>query len=154
MFDLNELYIAYLQIFPFYQVLNNIDITKRQNTIKSSTNINKNINTNIIFNSNKQNKKIKIPKNIDVVISKAPINDRHNIDPSLDEENNQTKKISNYNIPILKIIGDNDTIVNAYFNGNENEINDKNEDDSNKDESNNIKNIKINGKNQMQCFIF
>ena len=150
----NEKNAIYFKNINKTKVINNIDITKRQNTIKSSTNINKNINTNIIFNSNKQNKKIKIPKNIDVVISKAPINDRHNIDPSLDEENNQTKKISNYNIPILKIIGDNDTIVNAYFNGNENEINDKNEDDSNKNESNNIKNIKINGKNQMQCFIF
>ena len=150
----NEKNYIYFKNINKTKIINNIDITKRQNTIKSSINKNTNINTNIIFNSNKQNKKIKIPKNIDVLISKAPINDRHNIDLTIDEENNQTKKITNYNIPIIKIIGENDTIVNAYFNDIESEINVKNEDDSNKSQSNNINNININGKNQMQCFIF
>ena len=145
----NDKNIIYLKNINKTKIIKKIETTKRQNTIKSNINIKKNVDTNIIFNNNKKNKKIKMIKNINELLNKSPIKDINNMESNLDEENNLTKKISNYNIPVLKIIGENETVVNNFINDFEKEQKDKSENICNKNESDNISE-----KNNMQCFIF
>ena len=82
-------------------------------------------------------------------MNKSPIKDIKNFESKLDEDNNQTKKISNYDIPVLKIFGENESIVNAYLNDIQNGKNEQNEIACNKSECNSV-----NEKKNLQCFIF
>ena len=143
----NDKNIIYFKNISKSKLMQKIETTKRQNAAKSK--INKNINTNIIFNINEKNKKINMIKNITELLNKVPIKNTNNFESKLDEDNNQTKKISNYNIPVLKIIGENENIIKAYLNGIEKEKSEQNENICSKSESNNI-----NDKNNIQCFIF
>ena len=133
------------------KIIKNIESIKKQNAIKSNTNtnINKNIDTNIIF-KNKKIKRIKMIKNNDNLLDKEQLNDENGNVPKIEEDNNRTKKISNYNIPVLKIIGENDKIINAYFNDAENDKKIRNENFFNKSD-----NTDTNAKNNnIQCSIF
>ena len=84
-------------------------------------------------------------------MEKPPITNINNIESKLDEENNQTKKISNYDIPVLKIIEENGNIIKAYLNDIEKQKNEQNDENiCNKSDNN----TSINDKNSIQCFIF
>ena len=138
----------YLKSINSNNKIQKIDTNKKINSNKSNVNINKNINTNLIFNTNKSNRKNKNIKNIDDLLNNSPLNEKQNSDQEIIEENNQTKKINHYNMPIINFIKDNQEIVKAFLNNIEKEKNIKN--DNNSD---NI-NININEKNNIQCFIF
>ena len=141
--------IIYLKNINKSKIIKKIETTKRQNAIRA--NINKNIDTNILFNTDKKNKKIKMIKNINELMNKPPISDINNIESKLDEENNQTKKISNYDIPVLNIIEKNENIIKAYLNDIKKQKNEQNNENiCNKSDSN----TSINEKNSIQCFIF
>ena len=145
----NEKHIIYLKNINKSKILKKIETAKRQNAIRA--NINKNIDTNILFNTDKKNKKIKMIKNINELMEKPPITNINNIESKLDEENNQTKKISNYDIPVLKIIEENENIIKAYLNDIEKQKNEQNDENiCNKSDNN----TSINDKNSIQCFIF
>ena len=145
----NEKNIIYLKNINKSKIIKKIETTKRQNAIRA--NINKNIDTNILFNTDKKNKKIKMIKNINELMNKPPISDINNIESKLDEENNQTKKISNYDIPVLNIIEKNENIIKAYLNDIKKQKNEQNNENiCNKSDSN----TSINEKNSIQCFIF
>ena len=145
----NEKNIIYLKNINKSKIIKKIETTKRQNAIRA--NINKNIDTNILFNTDKNKKKKKIIKNINELMNKPPISDINNIEPKLDEENNQTKKISNYDIPVLNIIEKNENIIKAYLNDIKKQKNEQNNENiCNKSDSN----TSINEKNSIQCFIF
>ena len=139
----NDKKVVYLKNIIRRNIIKNIGITKRLNTIKSTSNVYKNINTNIIFNSNKKNKNQKKIKGNQLFssIEKNSGELKNNDD---DSKNNPMKKISNNSATLSNFNGENETIINAYFNDIENEaydnINDKNN-------NNNAKNFK-------QCYIF
>ena len=105
------------------QIRKKLDITKRLTTIKSTTNINKKIDTNLIFNSPKKLKKNKNSKFINDLnnqINKSPT--KHQNDIIKNKENEANKIIDNNSIITTNINGDNETIINAYFNDAENEV--------------------------------
>ena len=150
--NINEKKGNYYKNFNKSKIIKNLETTKKLNTIKSTTNIiNKNMDINIIFNTNKKNKKINMNQNMDefiIPLNKDCLENKNNIKGKIEEDNNNaTKKIKNYNIPLINLNGENETIINAYFNDNENEKEDKNLNIYN---NNNI----LNAKNLTQCHIF
>ena len=142
----NDKKMIYIKHINKSKIIKNCEVTKRLNSIKSCVNIYKNLDTNVIFNSNKKGKK-KIIKNIDQLLKEQLLDERNNMELK-DEENNETKKIVNYNIPVIDFLGENETIINAYFNDIDNENDDKNETTCNKSENDKNEN------NNKQCFIF
>ena len=126
------------------KILKNIESSKNLNSIKSIVNIYKNLDTNVIFNTNKKDKKLQ-KINIDKLLKKQLLDDSNN--GSIAEENNEPKKIINYNIPVINFTGENKAIINQYFNDIENENDDKNKTSANINENDNSKNNK-------NCLIF
>ena len=99
------------------EIRKNLDVTKRLDTIKSTTNIHKKIDTNLIFNSPKKFKK-KIKTNYVNDLNKSPLKTKLNIDKVKNKDNNSDKN----NIKHTNINGENETIINPYFNDADNEI--------------------------------
>ena len=105
------------------QIRKKLDITKRLTTIKSTTNINKKIDTNFIFNSPKKLKKNQNSKFINDLnnqINKSPTKNQNDIIKN--KENEANKIIDNNSMITTNINGDNETIINACFNDAENEV--------------------------------
>ena len=143
----NDKKIIYLKNINNNNIIKKIETTKRLNSNKSSVNIYKNINTNIIFNINKNNNnnKKKI-KNINELLNKSPSYDKKSNATKSNEETNQTRINNNFNIPIINFIKENEEIVKAYFDNIEKKKYGKN--------NNNCSNNNINEKNNVQCVIF
>ena len=109
------------------EIKKNLDLSKQLNTMKSTVNIRKKIDTNLIFNSPRKNKKTikqKISDENNIVKNKSPIKNQNKKEMANNKKETEiNQKISN-NTLISTIInnGDNETIVNSCFNDVENEI--------------------------------
>ena len=108
----------------------NLALSKQLNSMKSTVNVHKKIDTNSIFNSPKKSKKKIKPKfinDINIDKNKSPIKNiykKEELNKNKKNEKNEIKnKISNNSL-ISTIInnGDNETIVNACFNDVEDNI--------------------------------
>ena len=138
----NEKNSLYLKNNNRSKILKNIETTQKLNTIKSTSNIYKNLDTNILFYTNKKNNKILKFKNINELV--FPVNKfpKENKKENDSKSNNNSrhekeeKKIEYANATMSNINGENETIINANFFDIENEfkeINEKN-DEKNGDE--------------------
>lgn len=139
----NEKNNLYLKNINRSKVIKNIETTRKLNTIKSTSNIYKNLDTNVLFNTNKKNnnKKAKI-KNINEIL--CPLNkflkeSKKENDIKSNNNNRQEKEdkiLENTNVTMSNLNGENETIINANFFDIENEFRDKNEkaEEENEDE--------------------
>jgi hypothetical protein len=148
----NEKNSLYLKNNNRSKILKNIETNQKLNTIKSTSNIYKNLDTNILFYTNKKNNK-KLFKNINELV--FPVNKfpKENKKENDSKSNNNSrhekeeKKIEYANATMSNINGENETIINANFFDIENEfkeINEKN-DEKNGDETH---------KNNERCNIY
>ena len=99
------------------EIRKNLDITRRLDTIKSTTNINKKIDTNLIFNSPKKLKK-KIKSNFINDLNKSPLKTKKIIDKGKEKEI-KSEKDGAMNTNKNR---ENETIINPCFNDADNEI--------------------------------
>ena len=113
-----------LKIMNKKEIKRNLDIKKHLKTIKSTSNLNKKIDTNSIFNSSHKNKKIikqKIIDDTNYPLNKFPIKNINQNEIINNKENEFNEKVDNNSITTI-MNGDNETIVNPCFNDVENEI--------------------------------
>ena len=149
----NEKSSLYLKNINKSKILRNLETTPKLNTIKSTLNIYKNLDTNILFNTNKKNNKKPKVKNINELVcpmNKFPKENKKENDATNIQNNRQEKeekKLEYTNATMSNINGENETIINANFFDIENEFKDKNE-----------KNAEKNGdeyqKNKERCIIY
>jgi hypothetical protein len=149
----NEKSSLFLKNINKSKILRNIETAQKLRNTKSTLNIYKNLDTNILFNTNKKNNKKPKIKNINEIVcpmNKFPKdnkkeNDEKNIHSSRQEK--EEKNIEYTNATMSNINGENETIINANFFDIENEFKDKNE-----------KNAEKNGdeyqKNKERCIIY
>ena len=149
----NEKSSLFLKNINKSKILRNIETAQKLRNTKSTLNINKNLDTNILFNTNKKNNKKPKIKNINEIVcpmNKFPKdnkkeNDEKNIHSSRQEK--EEKNIEYTNATMSNINGENETIINANFFDIENEFKDKND-----------KNAEKNGdeyqKNKERCIIY
>ena len=113
-----------LKVINKNEIKRNLAITKNLKTIKSTSNINKKIDTNSIFNSPHKNKKRikqKITDDINYPINKYPAKNINQNEIINNKENDLNKKVNDNSLTTI-INGDNETIINPFFNDAENEI--------------------------------
>lgn len=138
----NEKNSLYLKNINRSKIIKNIEATRKLNTIKSTSNIYKNLDTNVLFNTNKKNNKKSKIKNINELV--CPMNNfpKENKKENDDKNNHNSrqvkedKKLEYTNATMSNINGENETIINANFFDIDNEFKDKNEkiDEKNGDE--------------------
>ena len=129
----NEKNSLYLKNINRSKILKNIETTRKLNTIKSTSNIYKNLDTNVLFNTNKKNnKKINI-KNLNELVcpmNKFPKENKIENDEKSnhnDIQEKEEKKLEYTNATMSNYNGENETIINANFFDIENMFRDKNE---------------------------
>lgn len=133
----------------------NLDLARQLNTMKSTANINKKIDTNSIFNSPKKTKKNikqRFSDDVNTLKKNSPKKEQNKKEINISDKNkkNELKKNLSDNSLISTIInnGDNETIVNPCFNDVENEIC-----NSNKNIKNINENISKNTNTFNQCIL-
>jgi hypothetical protein len=149
----NEKNSLYLKNINRSKILKNKETAPKLNTIKSSLNIYKNLDTNVLFNTNKKNNKKSIIKNINELVfpmNKFPKENKKENDAKIcnnSRQEKEEKKLEYANATMSNINGENETIINANFFDIKNEFKEKNEkiDEKNGEE---------NRKNNERCCIY
>jgi hypothetical protein len=149
----NEKNSLYLKNINRSKILKNKETAPKLNTIKSSLNIYKNMDTNVLFNTNKKNNKKSIIKNINELVfpmNKFPKENKKENDAKIcnnSRQEKEEKKLEYANATMSNINGENETIINANFFDIKNEFKEKNEkiDEKNGEE---------NRKNNERCCIY